>query len=87
MNRKAVMSGLEWLAMGDWREYNSDSEVQSIAKGALEFLKEQEPITCSHCANWIPGKGTDDFHFIPPGCKRHGGMWPGDGFCSYAERR
>ena len=38
----AVMSWLEGLSQPDWRDFHSDSEVQSIAEDALELLKEQE---------------------------------------------
>ena len=37
-----VMSWLEGLSQDDWRDFHSDSEVQNIAKVALELLKEQE---------------------------------------------
>lgn len=37
-----VMSWLEGLAEPDWRLFHSDSEVQNIAKKALELLKEQK---------------------------------------------
>ena len=37
-----VMSWLEGLSQDDWQDYHSDSEVQNIAKEALELLKEQE---------------------------------------------
>jgi len=37
-----VMSWLEGLAEDDWRDFHSDSEVQNIAKIALELLKEQD---------------------------------------------
>ena len=37
-----VMSWLDGLSQPDWREYHSDSEVQNIAKVALELLKEKE---------------------------------------------
>ena len=37
-----VMSWLEGLAEPDWRLFHSDSEVQNIAKNALELLKEQQ---------------------------------------------
>lgn len=37
-----VMSGIEGLTWDDWSDYHSDSEVQNIAKDALELLKEQE---------------------------------------------
>ena len=36
------MSWLEGLAQDDWPKWHSDSEVQGIAKAALELLKEQE---------------------------------------------
>lgn len=36
------MSWLEGLAEPDWRDFHSDSEVQNIAKSALELLKEHE---------------------------------------------
>lgn len=36
-----VLSWLEGLAEPDWRLFHSDSEVQNIAKKALELLKEQ----------------------------------------------
>ena len=39
-----IMSCLEGLAEPDWRLFHSDSEVQNIAKNALELLKEQQKI-------------------------------------------
>ena len=39
---KTVMSWLEGLTWDYWHEYHSDSEVQNIAKSALELLKEQQ---------------------------------------------
>ena len=42
--REKVMSWLEGLTDEDWRRYHSDSEVQTIAKSALELLKKQEPM-------------------------------------------
>ena len=41
-DRKKVMSWLEGLAQQDWRMFHSDSEVQEIARNALELLKEQQ---------------------------------------------
>ena len=41
-DRKTVMSWLEGLAQDDWREWHSDSEVQTTAQAALDLLKEQE---------------------------------------------
>lgn len=43
-DKKQVMSWLEGLAQDDWPMFHSDSEVQEIAKNALELLKEHEPI-------------------------------------------
>ena len=37
-----VMSWLKGLTQDDWREFYSDSEVQNIAKSALELLKDQD---------------------------------------------
>ena len=59
-DRKTVISWLEGLAQDDWREWNSDSEVQTTAQAALELLKEQEPklvkfdeesVHCPSCGN------------------------------------
>ena len=36
-----VMSWLEGLAQDDWADLHSDSEVQNIAKAALEVIEEQ----------------------------------------------
>ena len=47
-----VMSFLEGLTQDDWREFHSDSEVQNIAKSALELLKEKEPVYVT----WQQGK-------------------------------
>ena len=48
--RKEVMSWLEWLTFDDWRDYHSDSEVQTIAKEAFALLKEQEDVVrCRDC--------------------------------------
>ena len=37
-----VISWLEGLTWDDWSDYHSNSEVQNIAKSALELLKEQQ---------------------------------------------
>ena len=42
MDVKKIISWLEGLSQDDWREFHSDSEVQNIAKSALELLKEQQ---------------------------------------------
>lgn len=36
-----VLSWLEGLTEDDWADYHSDSEVQNIAKSAMELLEEQ----------------------------------------------
>ena len=41
---KTVMSWLEGLTDDDWPHFHSDSEVQNIAKSAMELLKEQEAV-------------------------------------------
>jgi hypothetical protein len=38
MDRKSVMAWLEGLAQDDWRMFHSDSEVQEIARSALELI-------------------------------------------------
>ena len=43
-DRKTVMSWLEGLTWDDWPKWHSDTEVQEIAKAALELLKEQEAV-------------------------------------------
>ena len=44
------MGWLEGLVQDDWRAYHSDSEVQEIARDALELLKEQsEIVLCKDC--------------------------------------
>lgn len=42
VDMEKVMSWLEGLAESDWRDFHSDSEVQEIARNALDMLKEQE---------------------------------------------
>ncbi len=44
-DRKKIMSWLEGLAQQDWRMFHSDSEVQEIARNALELLEED----CHNC--------------------------------------
>lgn len=57
-----VMSWLEGLADDDWADLHSNSEVQNIAKAALELLEEQagtgcwewieeDKYRCSECSN------------------------------------
>ena len=47
-DKKQIMSWLEGLAQDDWPMFHSDSEVQEIAKNALELLEEQD--NCENCA-------------------------------------
>ena len=68
-------------------EYWDDLEEIENVLNYVDNIESSSLITCDHCANWIPGKVFSDFQFIPPTCKRHGGEWPGDGFCSKAERK
>lgn len=80
---KQVMSWLEWITYDDWPEYHSESEVQTIAKEALEILKKQEPIPPVHIHEEYPehdwerdGDGEidifalDDGYHNGPACKR-----------------
>lgn len=46
-----------------------------------------ELIRCKDCVHWIPGTITDKDDFIQPRCKRNGGVWLSDEYCSNAERR
>ena len=50
-DRTTVMSWLEGLAQDDWMMFHSDSEVQEIARNALELLKEQDAEVewCARC--------------------------------------
>ena len=84
-DRKTVMSWLEGLAQDDWREWHSDSEVQTTAQAALDLLKAQEPKVPIHIHEEYPehdwekdknGK-VDEFAFDygyhnGPMCKRCG---------------
>ena len=46
-----------------------------------------ELIRCKDCVHWIPRTITDKDDFIQPRCKRNGGVWLSDEYCSNAERR
>ena len=63
---ETVMSWLEGLTQDTWREFHSDSEVQNIAKYALELLKEHQKTKvifmphdgvyqteCSNCGTYL----------------------------------
>lgn len=47
-DRKQIMSWLEGLAQDDWPMFHSDSEVQEIAKNALELMEPIEPVDDGH---------------------------------------
>ena len=57
-DKKHVMSWLEGLAQDDWPMFHSDSEVQEIAKNALELLEEQ----LKELARMEPIEPVDDGH-------------------------
>lgn len=66
------MSWLEGLTQDDWREWHSDSEVQTTAQAALELLKEQEsmePIYQERSEEYVCAK-----------CGRI--VWKDDSYCS-----
>lgn len=50
-------------------------------------VEKKELICCRNCIHWIPGTITDKDDFIQPRCKRNGGGWSADEYCSCAERR
>ena len=49
--------------------------------------KMQELVRCKDCVHWIPGTITDKSDFIQPRCRRNGGGWSSDDYCSCAEKR
>ena len=69
--RTQVMSWLEGLAQDDWPMYHSDSEVQEIAKSALELLEDQEAVKpvrdeqtgriwlCGKCGSYVGFEDND----------------------------
>lgn len=52
-----------------------------------EYPSAQELIRCKDCVHWIPGTITGKAEYILPRCKRNGGVWLSDEYCSNAERR
>ena len=46
-----------------------------------------EVVRCKDCVHWIPGTITDKDDFIQPRCRRNGGGWSADEYCSCAEKR
>ena len=91
-DRTTVMSWLEGLAQDDWRMFHSDSEVQEIARSALELITSdyihevakqfRRPIVrckdCKHSMSYENG-----FY----GCGKGHGLQLGDWFCADGERR
>ena len=49
--------------------------------------RDDQIVRCKDCVHWIPGTITDKDDFIQPRCKRNGGGWSSDDYCSCAERR
>lgn len=78
VDRKTAMSWLEWLTFDDWHMYHSDSEVQNIAKAALELLKEQEAVVrCKYCE--MNNQCSIQFKFADPDD-------PGEWYCANGKR-
>ena len=65
-------------------ELEHDHFMQMVA---LQPTAQEEIVRCKDCVHWIPGKITDKDDFIQPRCKRNGGGWSADEYCSCAERR
>ena len=49
--------------------------------------RDSEIVRCKDCVHWISGTITDKDDFIQPRCKRNGGVWSSDEYCSCAEKR
>jgi len=64
-----------------------DDSKPYIMGGRPLLDKPQELIRCADCIHWIPGTITDKDDFFHPRCKRNGGGWSSDDYCSCAERR
>lgn len=99
-DREKVIKGLETCAgtNNDGDDCTADCLLECPYKGslcidrlmydALAMLKEQpEIVRCKDCVHWIPGTITDKDDFIQPRCKRNGGGWSSDDYCSCAEKR
>ena len=65
-------------------ELEHDHFMQMVA---LQPTAQEEIVRCKDCVHWIPGTITDKDDFIQPRCKRNGGGWSADEYCSCAERR
>lgn len=72
------MSWLEGLSEPDWRVFHSDSEVQNIAKSAIELLKDQEAVEME-----IEGGGAS-WWYVCEEC--HGPVDYYDSFCRHCGR-
>lgn len=49
-DKQGVMAGLEGLTWDDWEDYHSHTEVQEIARSAMELLRDQGQVKT---AEWI----------------------------------
>lgn len=78
-DRIQVMSWLEGLAQPDWHMFHSDSEVQNIARAALDLLKEQKTdfiqispakiYECRMCGKQVATNDIDQYKYCH-GCGR-----------------
>lgn len=66
-----------------WIKVNSEPPKPTT----FEDLGYVEVVRCKDCVHWIPGTITDKDDFIQPRCKRNGGGWSADEYCSCAEKR
>ena len=73
------------------REFRAIKEPEycmgQMISDTIAILKEQpEVVRCKDCVNWIPGRITENDDFVQPRCKRNGGGWSANEFCSDAEK-
>lgn len=61
--------------------------VQKMKDISTVTVEQKELVCCRSCVHWIPGVITDKDDFIQPRCKRNGGGWSSDDYCSCAEKR
>ena len=63
-------------------------DIAQWSEDAINLLKEQVSVVlCMDCKHWIPGTIDDNDNFNQPRCKRNGGGWSADEYCSNAEGR
>lgn len=88
MDRKEVVKELGNVANAIVDGYicEPDQAVNTIAEAIALLKKQPEIIRCKDCRHWIPGRITGNDDFVQPRCKRNGGGWSADEFCSNAER-